>query len=521
MKKILAVTSFLVAMVLGSAGWVTYVPATSSASGDLTTHEADVANPHTVTIQQAVNDGSGPVTNAAYMVQTNATDVTFAGWRFFYEAGAAYLQARSENNAYIQDQSDTSVLWFSTSTRYLDNTNGNEVASFADVFRVGPDGGTNLAVYTTLTNHTDRIEVLEAAGGTVDMAGMTNWGGSVVDASVSFAGNDLTDIDAFVATNITTGIIEFNSSTSSVHNGSFGVESSIYPVTGQTHSFWFGTLALDAAVGEDNVGFGYYAGYDSSGDDNAAYGAHSLMIADGSGNTAIGKSTLNRCVGSYNVGLGFYAGNYWHGSSNIFIGVRAGYDVPAGTRTNSHMIVIGAEAQGKSDWSAVWGTASHTNYFDGEVVISNSVAISGTLQVDDLMCELYLTDGTLQAFTGGGSPETVTNWTERICDASFTHNAAGGTITNLVAGRYTIYLEQSFETSAAEVMDMKLYTNTVVVASSGWERSTTVTAAKGVCAYSVTLTLPANTRMEWKLDTSSGGIAAFQNHTGTFRVERR
>ena len=136
-------------LVTGDTGASTNLSDYNNDAGFLTA-EAD-------NLQTVVNRGSGPVTNAPYLLQTNATDVTFAGWRMYTILGYSALKAVPDS-VYIYDATEKAVLAWDTSGRYLYSTNvGSVVATFADSFRVGPDGGTNLPVYATLTNHETRI----------------------------------------------------------------------------------------------------------------------------------------------------------------------------------------------------------------------------------------------------------------------------------------------------------------------------------------------------------------------------
>ena len=147
--------------------------------------------------------------------------------------------------------------------------------------------------------------------------------------------------------------------------------------------------------------------------------------------------------------------------------------------------------------------------------------VNGTMQVDDLMCELSFQDGTVQPFTGG-SFEQVTNMEVNVSDASYSNTDSNLTVTT--AGRYTVYLDVSFATDAAEVLNMHLYTNNTVAVdfggnNIGWDRNTAATLNNGVVACSKTLILPASCILDWRLQSATAANLTW-NH-GTFRVERR
>jgi hypothetical protein len=148
------------------------------------------------TLQQAVDAGSGPVTNAPYLVQTNATDVTFAGWTAQSVLAGGRLQPAT-GEGQIMDSMGRSVFLFwpgqvSLGTGYREacNPDGFVVAAWNDLFTVGPnvsDGlGTNIVVYTTLTNHEAQIatKVDATPAGIATAGGMTN---AVVTAITTYS----------------------------------------------------------------------------------------------------------------------------------------------------------------------------------------------------------------------------------------------------------------------------------------------------------------------------------------------
>jgi hypothetical protein len=106
----------------------------------------------------------------ASVVTTNAPDVTLGGLRLWNNGirstGLFGVGGIFDSGSYVLGWSDV--------TRYLVNTQGLYVADFADVFRVGPDNGTNIPVYLTFTNHEQRIGALESGGSGVSAPTATN-----------------------------------------------------------------------------------------------------------------------------------------------------------------------------------------------------------------------------------------------------------------------------------------------------------------------------------------------------------
>ena len=80
---------------------------------------------------------------------------------------------------------------------------GTNVAVITDAFRVGPDSGTNLAVYTELTNHTAQIAgKLDTTGDGGSLTGLTV--GQVAGA-VNSNGGAATNLTLSGATTLTNG----------------------------------------------------------------------------------------------------------------------------------------------------------------------------------------------------------------------------------------------------------------------------------------------------------------------------
>jgi hypothetical protein len=122
---------------------------------------------NTPTLQDVVNASDGPVTNAPYLVQTNATDVSFAGFRFSPGTPTPYLQPSKTDGIFLSSSNQATGLWIG-STGVHAHVSGTLRWRAYDTFRVyHTDGVTNLPVYLTLTNHAARITDLENAPGGV------------------------------------------------------------------------------------------------------------------------------------------------------------------------------------------------------------------------------------------------------------------------------------------------------------------------------------------------------------------
>jgi hypothetical protein len=108
----------------------------------------------------SVNNAANLTNFPVVVVQTNTTDVTFAGWRFWTYLGSSLMQPTlstadwkdyANKTAFRIDSGSNTRQWF--------NTNGSViVADVIDLYRVyniaGSDGQ---IVHTTLTNHTAQI----------------------------------------------------------------------------------------------------------------------------------------------------------------------------------------------------------------------------------------------------------------------------------------------------------------------------------------------------------------------------
>jgi hypothetical protein len=145
------------------------------------------------TLQSVVNRGSGPVTNAPYLVQTNATDVTFSRWRFAEFTGTRSLIQPAMGDGYLLDTNGQTAFFWGVNDRSiydvagvyalsvygfrrtLNASNGVAAADWTDVLRAYDSAGTNgVAVHATLTNHTAQIATLNTPAGIAAAGGLTN-----------------------------------------------------------------------------------------------------------------------------------------------------------------------------------------------------------------------------------------------------------------------------------------------------------------------------------------------------------
>jgi len=154
---------------------------TASITNGIVTAEAD-------TLQSVVNRGSGPVTNAPYLVQTNATDVTFAGWRSYLTSGPNIMPSEPGYALRVRDDATNIAIMVGGTIRYLCGTNGvSNVATWDDVLRAYDSAGSNgVAVHATLTNHTAQIATKAPTGhvhAAADVTNLTETVGSQISSS--------------------------------------------------------------------------------------------------------------------------------------------------------------------------------------------------------------------------------------------------------------------------------------------------------------------------------------------------
>jgi hypothetical protein len=358
---------------------------TAQATADAgTNHAASTSNPHTVTLQQAVNAGSGPVTNAPYMVQTNATDVTLGGLRIYSISG---LMGTIMNNGaaggQLTDNNNQAVLAWSTATgRQLANTNSDRIADFTDVFRVGPNGGTNLAVYATLTNNAAQIAALDS--GKLDTDG--DGSGLTAIPAAQLTGNAPIAVltNAFAST--TTNLLP------SIDWGSLGGGSSVWTDDGDGTASYLAanTTATSVVIGGPAMGAnakqlaitnttnGEVFSVDEDGDVTAAGGiicdgyptrgpsigeAGNVVYVSGLGGVTL-RSTYASSAGQLQVGDASLI--YSASAPVIFVGI--GTNAPA-----SKLQVVGAIASG---YTAAYTNAGPTDNLD--VSLKNSIFVDAS-----------------------------------------------------------------------------------------------------------------------------------------------
>jgi hypothetical protein len=109
------------------------------------------------------NHGTNGYVTAGQAVTNNAYSATIGGMLFSQSIYSyAYIQATGMTMV-LKDENGKIAIDLAGSSKTLGgNDDGNTIkADFTDVFRVGPDMGTNLAVYATLTNLIQRVTALE------------------------------------------------------------------------------------------------------------------------------------------------------------------------------------------------------------------------------------------------------------------------------------------------------------------------------------------------------------------------
>jgi hypothetical protein len=131
-----------------------------------------------VTALQPTGNAAGLTNFPALVVQTNATDVTFANWRFYTGAFHAAIRAMRSGNSRIEDYNGRAVMSFTEEGErflYSSNVAGIVVASYNDVLRAYDANGTNgVPVQETLTNHTAQIAAKVPTTRKIAINGVTN-----------------------------------------------------------------------------------------------------------------------------------------------------------------------------------------------------------------------------------------------------------------------------------------------------------------------------------------------------------
>ena len=168
----------------------------------------------------------------ALVVQTNQPDVTVGGWRLQQGPGSALTPTR--DGAQISTTNGCNVLTFSTTTRRLVGTNNVANADFSDAFRVGPDSGTNLPVYLTLTNlQATKLDAtataISAAGGLTNLPSI--WPGSATDSVARAAAFDAAGLAALFASPVVSSQTVANAGPVTLTNAFTGTNSYWWTLT--------------------------------------------------------------------------------------------------------------------------------------------------------------------------------------------------------------------------------------------------------------------------------------------------
>ena len=225
------------------------------------------------TALQPTGNAAGLTNFPAQVVQTDATNVKFAGQRFVKLGPTQQV---------ILDDAENTWLVVGPSARYLCNTGSYDVASFADVFRVGPNDGTNLAVYATLTNLTAQIATKVPTTRTITING-TSYDLSADRSWTVSGGSGTTDHAAL--SNLTYA--------ASGHTGFQPTNANLTTLAAGTATPILGTTSTKAAAGTEPVATNHIA-------DTTAAHAASAISATGTYSTV--QAALNGFVDPYNQG---------------------------------------------------------------------------------------------------------------------------------------------------------------------------------------------------------------------------
>jgi hypothetical protein len=335
--------------------------------------------------------------------------------------------------------------------------------------------------------------------------------------------------------------------------GSVGVGFEALRDSDAEYSVGVGYEAMDDGDGEYGVALGYQSAWGSDST-YSFFGAYqSGYGADGTYNVGVGSRALKNATNAryvnaigeqaaqlsanckYVDAIGWSAGGTAACTNGFFGGAFAGFGCDSnfvnaiGSYGVQNYISESTYLTGDlrmQDPDTSGGRVSGFTVYshdDTDLILSNNVVnVPGPFVVDDLMCEQLMDDYTTQAI--GIGQASITGWVSNVEDAGFDRTTSN--ITVLASGRYTISLAGlSFETANASQVECYLYTNEVKVslsgglASVGWDRTQSNLTSDGVTSASATLTLPANTRIAWWIETSAAEDFTW-NH-GTFRVERK
>lgn len=209
-----------------------------------------------------------------------------------------------------------------------------------------------------------------------------------------------------------------------------------------------------------------------SATDNTAFGWYSLDATSGSGNTGIGSNALGtNTSGSNNTAIGFGAGEYITGSNPNTTGTNSiyiGFNTKAAANGGTNQTVIGHNLTGNGSNTVTIGNSSVTdNYFSGVLratrgifsstpTLINTTTHNGidTLQVNGSIF------GTRGRFNNGFSSQ-IEAWGWNNIQGASTNageirfggtSSIQGRLIYASAGNTTMYLENTFDDAAAEII---------------------------------------------------------------------
>ena len=325
------------------------------------------------------------------VVTTNMTDVTLGmGLRLYTGPGGARLEPAGASQGIVLMSRVGHAVEISDTERRLGSTNGDTVASFFDVFRVGGALGTNIAVYSALTN-------LGSTVTNISMQTVANVGSVITGKTVSISGAADPDGTSFSEALLLNSMIPLsvptirwthdNGATKTTNrlgadaNGMFRVPSSNLFVRLKIYdagNFVAGVDYLEAGVkvasatNSDYATTANVASNLTSAGSNAFYLAGTIVAASTNANVVIGaqsnaietalQPTLLSTAGNYN---NWYSQNSWYGTN--YYRERALFFDPLDSVNASY-----------DSWTGIfkWSGTAKLNISNG--VMTNMVVVSGT-----------------------------------------------------------------------------------------------------------------------------------------------
>lgn len=273
------------------------------------------------------------------------------------------------------------------------------------------------------------------------------------------------------------------------------------------------SVMVDLITGQNNTGVGF--------------GTLADGLTNGIGNTVVGAYAFdNLNAGAGNVGIGTHIGtNLLLGSGNILIGPQ----VQTPSTTSGGTLNIGQVIFGSGLWTNVTSAASGVQA-SGKVGI-NVVSPTSALEVNG---DLVVTNGSISGLAFGNlyrgtsglllpsspSPQTLTNYLD-ISTNGFIGSPTQGTLTNLLAGRFSISFDLEYEgIGNGTERIFQVCTNGVYFFQFElFEYETSPGFKYHVGVANRTIYAPANTR--WELKTMTADTEGFTNDWVNFDIQMR